>query len=288
MVVSFNKIFNSNPVRFKSAQKTNPVINQGIQQDTFTPSPEMITRKKFDALFPNGEINRIYDVINKDFQIDNPAKLNFEYDKNSKLGGGYTFDTNTIDMNMYDLIDSDKKIVGIKDGKKYPLVNPKDKLPLYVNEDLANLFVDKQNQKGSFGFEKLIIEDVTPAEQKKFVLHKIAHECVHAKQHQILRETEGIGDKEIIKAWTHAKPKNLIEEKSLNEFVEKRYSNSPWAKTPKPQIKYKKDSPTYQKAIILLDAIQNYPPVDSPLYTQNALEREAFDVSAQYVQMKRF
>ena len=40
--------------------------------------------------------------------------------------------------------------------------------------------------------------------------------------------------------------------------------------------------------MVLLDAIQNYPPITSPLYTVNPLEREAFDVSAQYVKTLQF
>lgn len=284
MIVRFNNISTINTITpFKN--KTVAFNDSNNVKDSFksTMTPEMIVRKKFNSIFPNGEINKIYDKINKDFGITHPAKLNFVYDETSQLGGGYTFNKNEIEMNLYDLITNDKKIIGIKDGKKYPLVSPKDKLPLFINKNTATQFVELQNKNGSLGFDKLIFEDVTPKEHKKFIIQKIAHECVHAKQHQMLRETEGIGDKEIIKAWTHAKPKSIEEENSLNKYVEQKYQTTPWAKFEKPEIKYKKGSPEHQKALILLDAIRNYPPVDSPLYTSNPLEREAFDLAAMYV-----
>lgn len=282
MVVGFNKISSLNSI--------NPIKKnigfRGVTQapDSFqsTMTPETIARKKFDSLFPNGEIDKVYNKINSDFGITNPAKLNFVYDKTSQLGGGFTFEKNEIEMNIYDLMMCDKKIIGVKDGKKIPLVSPKEKLPLFINNEIAKQFVDTHNKNGSLGFDKLIVEDVTPKEHKKFIIQKIAHECVHAKQHQILRETEGVDDKTIIKAWTHAKPKNMIEEQSLNNFVEKKYQTTPWANIEKPEVKHKKGSPTYQKAMIYLNAIQNYPPVTSPLYTINPLEREAFDISAMY------
>lgn len=288
MITGLNKIQTINII---SPMKRN-IGFRGVAQtpDSFqsTMTPETVARKKFDSLFPNNKIDKIYNQINSDFGITTPAKLNFVYDETSQLGGGFTFNKNTIEMNLYDLITCDKKIVGIKDGKKYPLVSPKEKLPLFINKTLANEFVNTHNQKGSLGFEKLIVEDVTPEEHKKFILQKIVHECIHAKQHQMLRESEGIDDKTIIKAWTHVNPKNKAEEDSLNAYVEKRYETTPWANIEKPEIKYKKGSAGYQKAMIYLNAIQNYPPVTSPLYTINPLEREAFDISAIYVNTHKF
>lgn len=283
MIVGFNNISSINAI---SPIKIKNIGFRGVTQpnDSFqsTMSPEMVVRKNFEALFPNDEINKIYNKINQDFRITHPPKLNFVYDETSQLGGGYTFNKNEIEMNLYDLMTSNKKIVGVKNGKKIPLISPKDKLPLFINKDTADMFVDMHNKNGSLGFDKLIVEDVTPKEHKKFIIQKIAHECVHAKQHQTLRETEGIGDKEIIKAWTHIKPKNMIEEESLNKYVDQIYQTTPWAKLGDPEVKYTKGSPVYQKALGLLEAIRNYPPVTSPLYTSNQLEREAFDVAAIY------
>ena len=270
-----------------SAKKS--ITFQGIEKDTFVSeqSRELQIKTKFSQLFPNNEIDKYYNEMKKDFEITTNPKLNFVYDENSVKGGGYSFSKNSIDMNLYDLITSDYKIIGIKNGKKYPLVSPSEKLPLFVNKDIAKQFVETKNKSGSLGFDKLIAEEVTTKEQKKFILHKIAHECVHAKQHQILRETEGIDDRMIIRAWFHKEPVNEVEERQLNAIIENVYNNSPWKNIPR-IIKYNKQSPVYKKSLILLNAIQNYPPVTSPAYTQNALEKEAFEFSAMYINIKNF
>lgn len=270
-------------------QVSKPLYFIQIKQDTFTPTQtqEIKIKQKFAQLFPNGEINKYFNEINKDFGITTNPELKFVYDEKSMLGGGYTFSKNIIEMNLYDLMSCDHKIVGIKDGKKLPLISPKEKLPLFTSKELGEEFIKNQNRNGKFGFDKLILEEVTPQEQKKFIIHKIVHECVHAKQHQDLRETEGIDDKDIIKAWIHANPKNLIEKQLLNISAENVYMKTQWKDKPI-EKKYPQGSQMYQKSLVLLDAIKNYPKVDSPEYITNALEKEAFDESAKYINMKHF
>ena len=108
--VGFN-IIKFNPIKFKSTQTSTPQV-RGVAQDSFTPSAENVARSKFDKLFPDGSINKVYEKINKDFQIDNPAELKFVYDPKSLQGGGFCFKDNLIEMNLYDLMAYDKKIVG--------------------------------------------------------------------------------------------------------------------------------------------------------------------------------
>ncbi len=291
MVVCFNNFFvaNSNLAKINSKNISKPLKFQGVQQDTFAPTKtqEMQIKQKFAQLFPNGEINKYFNEINKDFGVTTNPELKFVYDEKSMLGGGYTFSSNKIEMNLYDLMSCNYKIVGIKNGKKLPLISPKEKLPLFINKELGEEFINNNNKKGNLGFDKLILEEVTPQEQKKFILHKIAHECVHAKQHQDLRETEGINDKDIIKAWMKIKSTNLIDTQNINYIADKIYETSPWKNKPV-EKKYPQGSQMHQKSLVLLDAIKNYPKVDSPEYTKNRLEREAFDESAKYINMKHF
>ena len=296
MVVCFNNVSLLNPINGTKSknicannQVSTPFNFRGVQKDSFTPTQtkEMQIKQKFALLFPNGEINKYFNEIKKDFGITINPELKFVYDEKSMLGGGYTFSTNKIDMNLYDLMSCDYKIVGIKNGKKLPLISPKEKIPLFINKELGEEFINNNNKKGSLGFDKLILEEVTPQEQKKFILHKITHECVHAKQHQDLRETEGINDKDIIKAWIKIKSTNSVDAKTINYIVDKIYENSHWKDKPV-EKKYPQGSPMHQKSLVLLDAIRNYPKVDSPEYTKNALEREAFDESAKYINTKKF
>jgi len=252
-------------------------------------NPKETAERKFNQLFPNGEFEKIYSDINNRFGVSNTPSLNLIYDETMQLGGGYTFESNSINMNLYDLMSSDKKIVGIDQyGQKHNLISPTEKLPAFVNEKLAQQFVDSANAQGSLGYTKLIVEDVTPDEQRKFIVQKIAHECIHAKQHQIIRETEGFSDKDIIKAWTHKTPKNIIESAILNQETNTRYNNSYWRNRPEAEKKYQKGSPMYNVAYAYLNAIQNYPPVTSPEYNKNLLEVEAYNLSYKYVNTNTF
>jgi hypothetical protein len=100
----------------------------------------------------------------------------------------------------------------------------------------------------------------------------------------IMRSTEGIGEKEITKAWTHIKPQNEAEEKKLVELTENIHKNSFWAdKTPTPQ-KFTKGSETGKLAYTFLEAVRNYPPVGSPEYHNNPLEADAYKRSYEYLE----
>jgi hypothetical protein len=136
------------------------------------------------------------------------------------------------------------------------------------------------------GFDKLIAEPLTEDEQRKFITQKISHEVIHAQQHQIMRETEGIGEKEIFKAWAHYQPKNLIDEYIFNFRMDMIFPKTYWGNQPKTETKYSADSKEGQQAKIWLDAVRNYPPVESPEYEKNAIERDAYDRSAQYADEK--
>ena len=189
----------------KAAQVQSDVFKTGaVSQPTmdtvnFRSKKEILT-EKFNKLFPNNEFSQIYDNITKDFGIDKQPTLKLYDEEDGVAGGGYTFNRNEISMSLSDLLDSDTKIVGIKDGKRIVLISPSVKLPLFVDKQSADAFIKMQSQHGNMGFDELIAEPLTPKEQKKFIVQKISHEMVHAQQHMIMRQTEGIGEKEVYKA----------------------------------------------------------------------------------------
>lgn len=283
MNISFNPITSIKMPVFKG---NNVNYTSEPVQDSFVRSDKKeIQMKKLNELFPNGGVDKVYDEINKDFGIDKPAKLNFWGDNDGVVGGGYTFEKNEINLSLSDLL-SDTKIVGIKDGKRTVLISPRNGLPLFINKSFADDFVKLQSQKGNLGFDELFAEPLTEKEQQKFVVQKITHEVIHAQQHMILRQTEGIGEKEIIKAWTHKKPKNMIEKKSLEMITDKLYEQSYWSNQPKTEQKIKKRTIPEAFARTWLEAIRNYPPVDSPEYEKNPIEMDAYRRSAQYAYKK--
>lgn len=238
--------------------------------------------EQLNKLFPNGELIKFYNQMSEELGLDIPPKLNFVSTEDKIKGGGYTFLKNEINMNLADLTDTNLKIVGIKNSKKETLVSPNEQLPLIVNKDNANLFLEVQAKKGNLGFDKLIAEPTSIDDRKKLILQKIYHELIHAQQHMIMRQTEGIGTKEIIKAWTHKQPKNVLEEYLLDIQANKQYNSSVWVQS-QTNTKYHKDSLSGQIAKKWLEAIRNYPPIDSPEYTKNPIESDAYNRSAEYI-----
>ena len=249
-------------------------------------SKKEINIEKLNKLFPNGELQRVYDEINKDFGLDRAPNLRFVGDNDNVVAGGYTFSKNEITLSLSDLVESDTKIVGIKDGKRTVIASPKNRLPLFVNRQMAMLSVAALSKQGNLGFDRLEIEPLTEQEHKKFIVQKISHEVIHAQQHMYMRQTEGIGEKEVLKAWTHAKPQNMIDKAILGFKVNDMYNKSYWADKPETEKKYSPDSPQGMLAKIWLEAVRNYPRVDSPEYEKNAIEVDAYNRSADYADKK--
>lgn len=245
-----------------------------------------INIEKLNNLFPNGELQRVYDEINKDFGIDRAPHLRFVGDNDGVVAGGYTFNKNEITMSLSDLMESDTKIVGIKDGKRTVLTSPKNKLPLFVSKQMAQMSVFALAKQGNLGYDKLVIEPLTEQEHKKFVVQKIAHEVIHAQQHMVMRQTEGIGEKEVIKAWTHDKPQNMIDKAILGYKTDYLFNKSYWADKPETEKTITADSELGKQAKEWLEAVRNYPKVDSPEYEKNAIEIDAYNRSAEYADKK--
>ncbi len=280
-----NKISAGNVASADSNVVTAPL--SGANVDTVKiRSRKEINIEKLQKLFPNGELQRVYDEINKDFGIDRAPHLRFVGNNDGVVAGGFTYSKNEISMSLEDLVESDTKIVGIKDGKRTVLTSPKNKLPLFVSKQMALVSVAALAKNGNLGYDKLIIEPLTEDEHKKFIVQKIAHEVVHAQQHMVMRQTEGIGEKEIIAAWTHAKPQNMIDKAILGFKVKDMFDKSYWADKPETEKTISPDSEMGQKAKEWLEAVRNYPKVDSPEYEKNAIEVDAYNRSAEYADKK--
>ena len=246
-------------------------------------SKREIYLEKLNKLFPNGSLNTTYNKINADFGIDQPPKLVFADENNGVAAGGYTFEKNEISVSLQDLMGSDTKIVGIKDGKRMTLVSPTVKLPLFVSKESAEQFIKMHSQNGNLGFDQLVAEPITEDEHRKFIVQKLAHEVIHAQQHMLMRQSEKIGEKEIIKAWTHKIPKNTIDDFWLNVDVANKYKESYWMDKQETQKTIKSGSVADAITGVWLEAIRNYPKVGSDEYEKNPIEVDAYNRSADYV-----
>ncbi len=240
------------------------------------------------------DVDKLYSIISKE-QLEQEYKnicnnLKLDYDPKLEIvdsysngrGGGYNFYRHEVSLCASDLVCSDYKIVGNKAGKKVVLVDPGTMCPLFSTEEMAQEFVRNAKSRGNYGFDSIELVPTSLDDKKRLIIQKLSHELIHAQQHMFMRQTEGIDERTILKAWTHAKPKNKVEEMQLNESVEKSFKHSYWADKPKTQTKIFKDSPVGYLTQLWLNAVQNYPPVDSPEYLRNAIEVDAYRRSADY------
>jgi len=241
--------------------------------------------EKFNELFPNNEINQIYLEINKDFNIDIPAKLNIIDKSDSTIGGGYRFAKNEINLNLEDLMDSNTKIIGIKNGKKTILTSPIENLPLFASKKDAEKFVKKHSKDNFLGFDKLTTEKVTPQEHKKFIIQKLAHEIIHSQQHMIMRQAKNIGTKSILNAWNNNNSKNMFEKYIYEIKTNIDYLLSPW--TLSTNKSNSRNNTIYQDAAEnWLNAIKNYKNPVTKEYDENYLETDANKRAHAYIKRK--
>lgn len=279
-----NTNYQSNPINSTNRDAVKTTF-ETFQDSLTLRSPKEIKMEKLNKLFPNGSLITTYYQMNKEFGIDKPAKLNLVDEKDCKVGGGYTFTKNEINMNLSDLIESDTKIIGIKNGVATTLVAPNEQLPLFVDKKSAQEFIKTQSLQGNMGYDQLIAVPVTANEQKKFILQKIAHEVIHSQQHMIMRNSENIGTKEIIKAWNNHTPENLIEKfyYGIKNYID--YKMSVWDKIEK-EVEALDNEAMNETATTWLNAVKNYAEVDTQEYLKNDLETDANNRAAEYIQNK--
>lgn len=254
--------------------------------DTFVSNTrKSMMKRKLNQLFPNGELISHYIDMNRELGIDNLARLKFIKNKNSRIGGGYNFYKNTIRMNLDDLINSDTKIVGIKDGKE-TILTSSEALPLFVDKISANNFIKKHAKDGNLGYDKLVAKPVTVAEHKKFILQKIAHEVIHSQQHMIMRRSKAVGARAIIRAWDEYKPKNIFQRIKYEIKLYLDYKKSVWGKFESENSNQTNNKTVNEVAEKLLNAVKEYGAVNSEDYFQNFLEKDANERSADFIRQK--
>ncbi len=283
MGINFNPNISLNSINFRATENIKRPVAQQTQPDTFVrQDPKIMYRQRLEYLFPNGELEQIFLEMCKEIGLDYPPRLVIADENNPDAGGGYYFTKNTIYLDITDSLGATSKIYGIKDGKKEVIISDNTGLPLIIDPRVA--FILNLKQPKIKDYDKISAEPATREDCRKLFLQKLCHEIIHAKQHAIMQQTEGIGDKAIIKAWFHA-PKNLDpkQEQALNKAIKEQYNKSFW-KTHSTKVIYSKDSAEGIKANEYLNAIQNYPAeIDSPEYLENTIEKEAYWQSAEYI-----
>ena len=282
MGINIYPTVNINKQNFRANTTAQQLYFAPVSADSFVKeSSRTQYLRRLEELFPNGELERTYDQMCKELKLDYKPTLKFTTDVKENSGGGYTFHSNTVTLSLEDILGSNTKLYGIKNGEKILQIDSKG-VPVIVSPQVARILTTSPQAAKHRGLDKIIAEKATNEDQKKLFLQKLYHELIHAKQHMIMRQTDGIGAKQIIQAWRHL-PKNApIPNIIINQSLENIYQKSFWKDNATP-IKYAENSEMGKYGYKCLDAVQNYAPVDSPEYDKNYLEIEAYQESSKYI-----
>ena len=238
-------------------------------------------REKLNSIISPQKLNMVYKEICDFLKLDFKPELKLLDTYKDNRGGGYNFKRHEVSLLIEDLTCSDYKIIGSKNGKKTVLEF--GTLPLFATAELAKEFIQRANSNRNFGYDSIEVVPTTQEDKTRLILQKLYHELIHAQQHQIMRQTEGIGEKEILKAWTHIKPNDTKNYPNIKQITEQDFRNSFWADKKPTKSMIGKNTPLGNLAYTWLENIRNYPPIDSPQYNRIALEVDAYKRSAQYV-----
>ena len=203
MKVLFNSFANNvRSISFKADGVSNQQkVDMSAPQDTFVRSTNTqdVYAQKLNALFPNGSLNKIYAQMGKELGIDNMPTLKFYGPSDGVMAGGFTFGKNEISFSLSEIFDNNHKVVMVKNGMYKLLTSPNDNMPLFIDKTNGEQFVNAQRPQFQKIVDDLKLVSMTDDDFRKFVIHKMYHELIHAQQHMIMRSTEGIGEKEIEK-----------------------------------------------------------------------------------------
>ena len=269
------------------------LYNNGAQQvqkpkGTVCTSPieNFSPKQKLNSIISPQELKKYFSDICKYLNLDIIPRLNLLPEYIEGRCGGYNFIKNQINLSIDDLTCSDYKLMGVKGNIKTPLIDTNSYLPLIASKSILNEYLEKASRENNYGYDSLYMVPTTLEEKKRIILQKLAHELIHAQQHMILRQTEGIGEKMILKAWFHVTQKNKEESGNLNNLVEMLYDASFWGGKTPTVPKFSKNSPHWQLAWKWLFSIKNYPKkIATNEYYTNEIEKDAYKRSAEYVQM---
>lgn len=237
-----------------------------------------------DSIFGQNGLEKVYNGMVKYLALEHPPKLilsNSVTIGENQVGGGYSFLSNTINYDVSPFYVNQFKLYGIKNGIKTPIIIPGAKALAMGPKELIEKLAQKLSANKAF--DEYTVEPATKKDIQKYISQNIFHELLHAKQHEIMRKTEGIGAENIIKnsGINHIDPASV---ESYKKFQATNYLNSPWVNLKHEENKIKKDSPMGKLAYKFFEAKKNY--VSNPAskeYKENLLEKDAYDNSFAFI-----
>lgn len=285
-----NQSVSLNRPQLPSFRPHSKIANQ-ICQDVFIKIQKQNTAdacREVERLFPNGELNKIYEKIVQDYGIENPPQLLVE-NSISQAAASYNQDHNSVKFNpnfLNELNNFKKMYVEFKDenGNEIsgytPDPNVQGKIGFMINDSTYNAEKEYFNKKGIN--TKLVPYD--DDDKRKYVIFVLAHELRHAFQAQVINQAEGLGMYNLLKEKETKFTDNLIAKKLIELMFNQRYQSLEWSKYPT-NIKYQKGTKKWDIANEFYKASLDYtnPNQSEKEYHNNLTELDANNIAEKYL-----
>lgn len=283
----------SNPSRTKIAVGLN-----SSGQDTFVktsgvnssePPASCAVINELNRLFPNGEIYKIYDDIVKEYGLETPPEFKLEADSKGNTDYASTSHiSNSVTLNLDNMLAPDMyKFLTEKNGQKsYCYDDDLKRIKVIKTSDRADLDAIIAYNK-QLGADNCTAVPLTDDDKRKLIISSLAHELEHCYQNQIIRQTEGLDEFDMITTQIKNNPDNrrmnLIEQTLMFYKIKDKYnSHHPQSSVEK---LYSQDSTQGRKAVEWYNATVNYTDFNSDYasYKNNPLELDANEKANRYL-----
>lgn len=209
------------------------------------------------------------------------------FSRNAGQGLGiakYVFSKNKLDV-YCDTANLYKFSVLSPEGHKQLVLDKDDRMPMIMDFNSLNEMAATARL-----YYNCVIEPVTLDEAKRFFELAIAHECQHASQFQLMRQTQGIGLQGIIDARKKAGSKHFVTA-LLNVLNNDRLAYQYWSKLASEENKFPVDSVEGKQARKYLESLENTNTIQAQrapdVYRNFYLEQDAFAKAADYLEQTR-
>lgn len=284
-ISSGSSVNNSQMAKFAGFTPHSKVLEKWVNKtDRFEHNPNVKTfeEKEVERLFPNGELQKIYQTIAADYGLDYLPELKLTTVKDSNDRGFYSSIHNDITIVLDFLKPEARKLLLEKDG-----------ISAYSAGDSNNLFfrikdedVKKEiNESQKYGF-KAKAEPLSDDDKRKIMIFLLAHELSHVHQSQLIRHTEGLDEWNIFEERINKfAPKNMnLIDKKLTMIQMKRNYETAHSMVNKEKI-YSQNSPEGRQAVEWYNANINYsiPDMSYEENINNPLEIDANKRATEYL-----
>lgn len=190
-----------------------------------------------DNLFPNGELDKKYEKMSNDLNLDIAPKLILvdKLGENEKMG--YNFEKNEIKINLGELSKHTHKIVKKSDIATNKSLLGSDFMPLVGSKNAIQNIAEIHNNTVVEEDDMFIVKRMNTDETKNYMLKKICKELAIANRYMIMRKSPEVGVKKVVLATHNDKVVDKFVKASKTEALYKKLGGLEQAQQEQPSYK---------------------------------------------------